>query len=58
MRDVYTTEGDISNEDENTTNDEEINEISDHNVHRLIDDLSILYDKLEKLIERTEHMIM
>ena len=52
------TEGDISNEDENTTNDEEINEMSDHNVHRLIDDLSILYDKLEKLIERTEHMIM
>ena len=40
MRCLYVTDEYESNEDENITSDEEINEMSYHSVDRIIDDLN------------------
>ena len=42
LRNVYVTEEDESNEDENTKSDKKSNEMSDHSVYRPIEDLKVL----------------
>ena len=55
MIDAYITEEDEPNEDEKT-NDNVINVMSDNSVDRLIDDLKILNEESEKLIYEIEHI--
>ena len=45
MRYVYATQEDKSNEDENKTSDEESNEISDHGVYIIMDELNGLNEE-------------